>query len=140
MTARRYFTSGRNLLTKSPDRWSAQKERARLKFDSYLDIREAFSLINTLRAVFRNKDLDRQLANAALHAWYDKVAECTLREVKSARAAIKAMEDHVLNYFIDRSTNASAEFLNSKLKGFRSQLPVVSDLPFFMYSVSRIFG
>ncbi|MDD6314474.1 MAG: DDE transposase, partial [Porphyromonadaceae bacterium] len=44
------------------------------------------------------------------------------------------------NYFINRSTNASAESLNSKLKGFRSQLHGVSDLPFFMYRISRIFG
>lgn len=109
-------------------------------FDNCPDIKEAFSLINSLRAIFRNKDLDRNQAKTALHTWYDKVAHCTLREVKSARDAIKAKEDEVLNYFINHSTNASAESLNSKLKGFRSQLHGVSDLPFFMYRVSRIFG
>jgi transposase len=69
-----------------------------------------------------------------------KVADCTLREVKSARDAIKAKEEEVLNYFINRSTNASAESLNSKLKLFRAQLHGVSDLPFFLYRVSVIFG
>lgn len=64
----------------------------------------------------------------------------TFREVKSARDAIRTKEEEVLNYFIDRSTNASAESLNSKLKGFRSQPHGVSDLPLFMYRVSRIFG
>ena len=39
----------------------------------------------------------------------------------------------MLNYFINRATNAAAESLNSKLKGFRAQLRGVSDLPFFMY-------
>ncbi|MDD6314261.1 MAG: transposase, partial [Porphyromonadaceae bacterium] len=75
-----------------------------------------------------------------LHSWYDKVSQCTIREVKSARDAIKAKEEEVLNYFINRSTNASAESLYSKLKGFRSQLHGVSDLQFFMYRISRIFG
>lgn len=135
------LTRSRNLLTKSPDKWSdTQKERAELVFNSCPDIKEAFSLLNSLRAIFRNRDLDRDKASGELHAWYDKVAKCTLREVKSARDAIKAKEDNVLNYFISRSTNASAESLNSKLKGFRAQLHGVSDLPFFMYRVSRIFG
>jgi len=135
------LTRSRNLLTKSPDKWSdTQKLRAHLVFGNYPKIKEAFSLINSLRAIFRNKSIDRTKAKEALHLWYDKVAKCSLREVKSARDAIKAKEEEVLNYFINRSTNASAESLNSKLKGFRSQLHGVSDLPFFMYRVSRIFG
>ena len=135
------LTRSRGLLAKSPDKWSdTQKERARLVFDSCPDIKEAFSLISSLRAIFRNRDLDRDQAREALHAWYEKVAKRTLREVKSARDTIKAREDHVLNYFINRSTNASAESLNSKLKDFRSLLHGVSDLKFFMYRVSRIFG
>lgn len=135
------LTRSRNLLAKSPDKWSdTQKERAWLVFDNCPDIKEAFSLINSLRAIFRNKGLDRNQAKTALHTWYDKVAKCTLREVKSARDAIRTKEEEVLNYFINHSTNASAESLNSKLKGFRSQLHGVSDLPFFMYRVSRIFG
>lgn len=97
-------------------------------------------MINSLRAIFRNKNIDRNEAKTALHSWYNKVSQCTIREVKSARDAIKAKEEEVLNYFINRSTNASAESLNSKLKGFRSQLHGVSDLPFFMYRISRIFG
>ena len=75
-----------------------------------------------------------------LHGWYKTVNRCTIREVKSARDAIKSREDNVLNYFIARSTNASAESLNSKLKGFRAQVGGVSDLPFFMYRVCQIFG
>ena len=135
------LTRSRGLLSKSPDKWSDRhKERARLVFDSHPDIREAFSLINSLRAIFRNREIDRDKAREALHEWYGTVAKCTLREIKAARDAIKAKEENVLNYFTNRSTNASAESLNSKLKGFRSLLHGVSDLQFFMYRVSRIFG
>lgn len=131
----------RNLLAKSPDKWSqTQDERAKLVFENCPKIKEGYSLINSLRAIFRNKKLNREQAKIALHTWYDKVAKCTLREVKASRDAIKSKEEEVLNYFINRSTNASAESLNAKLKGFRSQLRGVSDMPFFMYRVSRIFG
>jgi len=57
-----------------------------------------------------------------LHGWYKTVNRCTIREVQSARDANRSREDNVLNYFIARSTNASAESLNSKMKAFRAQL------------------
>ena len=63
-----------------------------------------------------------------------------IEELFSVRDTIMSKEDHVLNYFNNRSTNASAESLNSKMKGFRSQARGVSDLPFFMYRLMKIFG
>lgn len=98
------------------------------------------TLICSLRSVFSNKSIDRVTAKVKLHEWYQKVSACTLREVKAARDAIKYKEEEVLNYFINRSTNAHAESLNSKLKGFRAQLRGVQDLPFFMFRTSMIFG
>ena len=53
---------------------------------------------------------------------------------------LDSRESVVLNYFIARSTNASAESINSKMKAFRAQLRGVSDLPFFMYRLCTIFG
>jgi transposase len=135
------LTRSRYLLTRSGDEWTdTQKTRSALLFQLYPNIKMAHSLICSIRSVFRNKKLDKESARAKLHDWYQKVADCTLREVKSARDAIKAKEEEVLNYFINRSTNASAESLNSKLKLFRAQLHGVSDLPFFLYRVSVIFG
>ena len=109
-------------------------------FSLYPKIKEAYNLVDSLRNVFRMKTLDRVNARNRLHEWYQKVAGCFLREVKSARDAVRFKEEEVLNYFINRSTNAAAESLNSKLKRFRAQLHGVSDLPFFMYRVSLIFG
>ena len=88
----------------------------------------------------KSKKLTREAAKVKLHEWYQAIADCTLREVKSARDAIKDREECVLNYFINHATNAAAESLNSKLKGFRAQVRGVSDLPFFMYRVCQIFG
>jgi hypothetical protein len=129
------------LLRVSRNNWSdTQKIRAGLLFSLYPKIKEAYNLVDSLRNVFRMKTLDRVNARNRLHEWYQKVAGCSLREVKSARDAVRFKEEEVLNYFINRSTNAAAESLNSKLKRFRAQLHGVSDLPFFMYRVSLIFG
>lgn len=135
------LTRSRYLLMKSPDKWSeSQKERGKILFELYPKIREAFAQVNSLRAIFRNKSLDRNNAKIKIHEWYQKVAACTLREVKSARDCIKAREEQVLNYFLSRATNASAESLNAKIKSFRAQLHGVADLKFFIYRLSCIFG
>ena len=41
----------------------------------------------------------------------------------------KSKEDEVLNYFVNRATNAAAESLNSKMKGFRSAKPTTWVVP-----------
>ena len=135
------LTRTKYALTQTPDKWSERtKERMALLFAKYPKIKQSYDIVNTLRAIFRSTSLTKETARKKLHDWYKVVNQCTIREVKSARDAIKSREDNVLNYFIARSTNASAESLNSKMKAFRAQLRGVSDLPFFMYRLCTIFG
>lgn len=134
------LTRSRGLLSMSRDKWSGtQKERAKLIFELFPKIKQAYSMVEKLRGVFRSK-CNKEDATARLEEWYQKVTECTLREVKSARDTIKFKQDEVLNYFNERPTNASAESFNSKIKRFRTQLHGVSDLHFFLYRITRIFG
>ncbi|MEA4885890.1 MAG: transposase, partial [Bacteroides graminisolvens] len=46
--------------------------------------------------------------------------------------------DTILNFFVNRQTNASAESFNAKVKAFRSQFRGVSDIPFFLFRLSRL--
>lgn len=134
------LTRSRNLLSQSGEKWGEhKKERARLLFDLYPTMREGYSLISKVRSIFKMK-ISVEDAKDKLHEWYKEVSSCTLREIKAARNCIKSKETEVLNYFINRATNASAESLNSKLKGFRAQLHGISDIPFFMYRLCMIFG
>ena len=131
-------TSLRNLLE---HKWTdGQEERAKLLFGEYPKLKEAYGIINSLRGIFKGKSLTKDSARTRFHEWYGKVTESTLREIKSVRDTIKTYEDEILNYFISRATNVSAESLNSKLKAFRSQLRGVRDIPFFFYRVSLVFG
>lgn len=135
------LTRSKYALTQSQDKWSeGQKARMKLLFEKYPKLKEAYDIVNKLRAIFRSKTLTKETARPKLQEWYKCVADCTIREIKSARDAIKDREDNILNYFINRSTNASAESLNSKLKSFRAQVRGVTDLPFFMYRVGKIYG
>ena len=134
------LTRSRYILPKSGNKWGVhQRERAKLLFDLYPDLKEGYSLVCKVRNIFK-QHISIEEARTKLQDWYKEVNACTLREIKAARDCIKFKEEEVLNYFNNRSTNASAESLNSKIKGFRAQLHGVSDIPFFMYRISKVFG
>ena len=54
--------------------------------------------------------------------------------------SIRLHEANLLNYFVNRSTNAAAESFNAKLKGFRALVRGVTDKKFFLFRVATIFG
>lgn len=135
------LTRSKCALSKSREKWGArQKERMAILFDRYPKLREAYGIVDQIRAFFRSSSLTRDTAKKKLHEWYDAVAKCTLREIKSARDALRDREEDLLNYFISHSTNAMAESFNSKVKGFRAQLRGIRDIPFFMFRLCKIFG
>ena len=135
------FTRCRKQLAMSREKWSAtQEKRAKILFELYPKLEEAYNLVNSLRTIFRNKKLTKETAKEKFEEWYEKVSACTLREIKSVRDTIRFYEDEILNYFNGRKTNASAESLNSKVKCFRAQVKGVRDIPFFMYRLATVLG
>ncbi|WP_430812868.1 MULTISPECIES: transposase [unclassified Carboxylicivirga] len=46
----------------------------------------------------------------------------------------------ILNYFRTRSTNATAESFNAKIKEFRRQFRGVKDVNFFLYRLCKIYA
>ena len=64
-----------------------------------------------------------------------------MRIIHYVIGTIKSKEEYILNYFNIKSTNASAESFNSKVKGLRIQVHGVCDLPFFfLFRCAKIFG
>ena len=46
----------------------------------------------------------------------------------------------ILNFFDNRSTNASAESFNAKIKNFRAQLGGISDIKYFLFRLQKIYA
>jgi putative transposase subfamily len=131
----------RYLLMMSANRWSSsQKERAKLLFTLYPDLKTAYSLCHSLRMIFNSHNATPESAHESLSKWYVKVAEFDNDDFNTVSATIYEREKEIINYFINRHTNASAESLNAKIKHFRSQLRGVVDVKFFLYRLSLIFG
>ncbi|WP_141672848.1 transposase, partial [Flavobacterium crassostreae] len=58
---------------------------------------------------------------------------------KNTHNIIKTYQS-ILNYFDNRSTNASAESFNAKIKAFRSQFRGVRNVEFFLFRLTNIYA
>ena len=125
----------------SGDKWTAtQKERMKLVFECYPDMEEAYSLVHSIRMIFSNPRATWISGYESIQKWYEKVKAFGNDAFNTAADTIRDREDELLNYFLNRATNASAESLNSKIKQFRAQLRGVIDVDFFLYRLSMIYG
>ena len=139
-TRRELLIRSRYLLYKSPDKWTeSQKIRARLMFNEYPDIERAYWLAQHLRAIF-NKRSVKGAARLNLARWYNEVEDAGFESFHTIAHTLFERYDEVLNYFDDRSTNASAESFNSKIKNFRANLRGVSDIKFFLFRLQKIYA
>jgi len=139
-TLKQLLARSRYLLFKSKTHWSpSQIRRGELLFARYPLLEHAYNLAMQLGAVY-SKTKDKGVAFTKLALWYDKVERAGF---KSFNTIAKSIEEHyltVLNYFNNRSTNASAESFNAKIKAFRSVFRGVRNVSFFLFRLSNIYA
>ena len=130
----------KGLLMMSPDKWTeTQAERAGILFREFPDIHKAFSLTHSLRMIFSQR-CDKEQGRTSLKHWYEKVTEFGSKAFNDIAAAMYDKEDEIVNFFVNRSTNAAAESLNAKIKHFRAQLRGIIDKKFFLFRLTKIFA
>ncbi len=139
-TLKQLLARSRYLLFKSRDKWSvSQENRGKLLFELYPDIKNAYSLTHSLRLIY-SKTKVKEVAYTKLAQWYNKVDESGFKSFNTIAASIYSHYKEVLNFFDNRSTNASAESFNAKIKSFRATQRGVTDIPFFLYRLSKIYA
>lgn len=139
-TAKQLLTRGRFLLYKNQYKWSdSQKERAVILFKEYPEIKEAYLLSQKLRNIYNN-NTDKTVAIAKLALWYNDVEKLGIKSFSTIMNTIKINYDSILNYFDNRSTNASAESFNAKIKAFRNQFRGVRKVDFFLFRLTKLFA
>lgn len=130
----------RHLLFKSAEKWTKkQKERANILFEMYPDIHKAYKLTHQLRMIFSHTK-NKGIAYTKLAGWFNKVNDAGFKSFNTISATVYSHYPEILNFFDNRSTNASAESFNAKLKAFRRALRGVGDTRFFLYRVAKIYA
>jgi transposase len=107
-TLKQLLARARCVLYKKPTDWTEnQKERAELLFERYPALEKAFELSMGLSKIFE-KTTDKIYGLARLAKWHEKVRQCEFKSFNTISRSIQHHYQTMLNYFDNRSTNASA--------------------------------
>lgn len=139
-TLKQLLARSRYFLYKCSSKWSTnQAERAQILFELYPDIKKAYDLTQELRNIFQ-KTTDKILGFAKLAKWHEKVSQSGFKSFNTISRTITNHYQTILNYFDNRSTNASAESFNAKIKAFRAKFRGVRNVEFFLFRLTNLYA
>lgn len=139
-TLKQLLARSRYLLYKSNTKWTQnQSDRAKILFEKYPDLEKAYKLCQNLSWIF-NQTKDKTSALIRLAKWDEAVRQAQFKSFNTIARTMSIHYKNILNYFNNRSTNASAESFNAKIKAFRAQFRGVKNIEFFLFRLTTIFA
>ncbi|QFG53426.1 transposase [Chryseobacterium sp.] len=81
----------------------------------------AYQLNDVLRKIY-NQKIIKSVAILKLAHWFKDVEEFGNKAFSTVVRTIRTHSNNILNDFTNRTTNASAQSFNAKIKNFRIQL------------------
>ncbi len=141
-TLKELLARGRHILFKSSGNWTeSQCVRARILFHEFPQLQQAYEIAMSFRGIYEQAK-DREDARGRMHRWYEMVTEQLeiFPNFETPLETIQLHEETIINYFKSWKTNASAESFNAKIKNFRALQRGVSDVTFFLFRLSKIYG
>ena len=137
---RQLLARSRYILYKNRNNWTqTQKQRAQILFKLFPDLENAYKLSEKLKFIYNSK-VKKEIAITKLAHWYKDVEESGLNSFNTIKNTIQLNYLAIINYFENRSTNASAESFNAKIKAFRTQFRGVKSKSFFLYRLTKIYA
>ncbi len=139
-TLKQLLARSRYLLYKPSSKWTEnQSKRAAILFEHYPDLEKAYKLCQNLSWIFNNTK-DKTSALIRLAKWDEKVRHAAFKSFNTISRTMSIHYQNILNYFDNRSTNASAESFNAKIKDFRAQFRGIRNVEFFIYRLTTIYA
>lgn len=139
-TLKQLLARSRYILFKSESKWTpTQRARAEILFERYPALEQAYHLVMQLGGIFHYVR-DKGIAFTKLAQWYDRVEKAGFESFRTVSNSIQLHYLNILNYFENRSTNASAESFNAKIKAFRSAFRGVRSVTFFLFRLANIYA
>ncbi len=138
-TPKQLLARSRYILAKKKSDWTAsQAGRAKILFNRYPLIEKAYKHVIEFRSIYEHKT--KSSARRLITKWIEDTEILKIDEFNTAANTIEYNLENILNFFINRNTNANAESFNSKLKLFRANLRGVTDTSFFLFRMNKLFA
>lgn len=139
-TQKQLLARSQYLLFKTESKWTvSQKRRSEILFVEFPQLKKAYELAMMFRGCYEHSHCKEE-AVESFQQWYTKVEEKQIEAFLVVADSIRLHQATILNYFINRSTNASAESFNAKLKGFRAVVRGVRDKRFFLFRIAKLYS
>lgn len=139
-THKQLLARSRYLLFKAQNKWTpTQRLRAEVLFNYYPNLEIAYKLTMQLKGIYEHTK-DKNIALTRLARWYEAVEKSGFKTFSTVKRSISAHYRTILNYFDNRSTNASAESFNAKIKAFRATLRGIKHIPYFLFRLTKIYA
>ncbi len=139
-TLKQLLARSRYLLFKPKSKWTPkQGQRARILFNHYPNLEKAYELAQELGNIYKFSK-EKGIAYTILARWYNEVELSGFNQFSIISKTIQIHYQNILNFFDNRSTNASAESFNAKIKAFRNQFRGIKRIPFFLYRLAKIYA
>ena len=137
-TRKQLLARAKFILTRHESKWTtSQRWRADIIFEFYPELKQAYQLAMELTDIYNAKS-HKDAARLNLAKWFDKVNQLAGNAFQTVIDTFTNHYETILNFFVNRQTNAGAESFNAKVKAFRSQFRGVVDIPFFLYRLSML--
>jgi transposase len=129
----------RYIIAKKKTEWTEnQEERASILFEKYPLLEQAYKLVIEFRNIF--EQTKREVAKQKFISWVQKTKTLGTTVFNTAANSLNYHLETILNFFINRNTNANAESFNSKIKLFRANQRGVVDVKFFLFRLEKLFA
>jgi transposase len=96
------------------------------------------TLVQSLRNIFE-KTIDKIIGFVKLAKRHEKVGQSGFKSFNTISRTIINHYRAMLNYFDNRSANASDESFNAKIKAFRSEFRGVRNIECFLFRLTNIY-
>ena len=137
-TRKQLLARAKFILTKHKSKWTeSQRLRAEIIFENYPELKKAYDLAMELTDIYNARSI-KDAARLKLAKWFNKVEKLGVDNFYTVIDTFKNHYDTILNFFVNRATNANAESFNAKVKAFRAQFRGVTDIPFFLYRLMKL--
>lgn len=137
-TRKQLLARAKFILTKHKSKWTeSQRLRAEIIFENYPELKKAYDLAMELTDIYNAKSI-KDAARLKLAKWFNEVEKLGGDNFYTVIDTFKNHYDTILNFFVNRATNANAESFNAKVKAFRAQFRGVTDIPFFLYRLMKL--
>lgn len=138
-TLKELLARSRGLLFKFPHQWNdRQADRAEILFTEYPEIQDSYLLMLDFRRFYESKDIDTALKK--LEKWRLHIQDSGISEMQNFAHQVDRHKADILNYFLKRKTNASAEGLNSHLQRFFMNNYGIRNRDFFHFRAKLAFS